>query len=163
MSDALSEEPRLRDLQERDLEWLAEQELVIFGSAAWSQGLIREDWRYGSKRYRGAEIGGELAAYAIYGFEGDAFHLMNLAVTPDYRRRGLAKVLMDDFVAEARSHGAADAWLEVAVDNEAALALYRAYGFELVRVRRKYYQPAGIDALVMRRELAGYEPAVHAD
>lgn len=154
---------RLRDLTERDLDWLAEQERIIFGSAAWSRGLIGEDWRYGTNRYRGLEVDGSLAAYAIYGFDGDAFHLMNLAVTPERRRLGLARVLMDDFVAEAQSHGAADAWLEVAVNNEAALALYAAYGFETVRVRRKYYQPGGIDALVMRRELAGYEPAVHAD
>jgi ribosomal-protein-alanine N-acetyltransferase len=61
-------------------------------------------------------------------------------------------------MAEARAFGAPDVWLEVAVDNEAARSLYEAYGFELVRVRRKYYQPGGIDALVMRRELSGYRP-----
>ena len=60
---------------------------------------------------------------------------------------------MDDFLAAARTVGAPEAWLEVAVDNEAARALYEAYGFELVRVRRKYYQPGGIDAVVMRREM----------
>lgn len=152
--------PRLRDLGERDLGWLAEQECVIFGPAAWSEGLIREDWRYGTNRYRGIEVDGELSAYAIYGFEGDAFHLMNLAVAPGHRREGLAKVLMDDFLAEARAFGTPDAWLEVAVDNEAARGLYEAYGFQVVRVRRKYYQPGDIDALVMRRELGGYEPTV---
>ncbi len=152
--------PRLRDVGERDLAWLAEQERVIFGPAAWSAGLIREDWRYGTNRYRGVEVDGDLAAYAVYGFEGDAFHLMNLAVAPEHRREGLAKVLMDDFLAEAGTFGAPDAWLEVAMDNEAARALYEAYGFALVRVRRKYYQPGDIDALVMRRELGGYEPTV---
>jgi ribosomal-protein-alanine N-acetyltransferase len=160
VSEAAAPDVRLRDLQDRDLEWLAEQERVIFGGAAWSAGLIREDWRYGTNRYRGVEVDGALAAYAIYGFEGDAFHLMNLAVTPQHRREGLAKVLMDDFMAEARAFGAPDVWLEVAVDNEAARSLYEAYGFELVRVRRKYYQPGGIDALVMRRELSGYQPTV---
>ncbi|MBC7297576.1 MAG: GNAT family N-acetyltransferase [Demequina sp.] len=152
--------PRLRDLGESDLEWVAQQERVIFGSAAWSAGLIREDWRYGTNRYRGVEVDGELSAYAIYGFEGDAFHLMNLAVAPEHRRQGLAKVLMDDFLAEAGTFHAPDAWLEVAVDNEAARGLYESYGFEVVRVRPKYYQPGGVDALVMRRELRGYEPTV---
>jgi len=151
---------RLRDLGEGDLDWLADQERVIFGPAAWSEGLIREDWRYGTNRYRGVEVDGDLAAYAIYGFEGDAFHLMNLAVAPEHRREGLAKVLIEDFLAEAGAFGTADAWLEVAVDNEAARGLYEAYGFELVRVRRKYYQPGDIDGLVMRRELGGYEPTV---
>jgi ribosomal-protein-alanine N-acetyltransferase len=151
-------QPRLRDLDEDDLAWLAQQEHIIFGPAAWSVGLIREDWRYGTNRYRGIEVGGDLAGYAIYGFEGDAFHLMNLAVTPEHRREGLAKVLMDDFLAEARSFHAPDVWLEVAVDNAAAHGLYEAYGFDLVRVRRKYYQPGDIDALVMRRVMDTYEP-----
>ncbi len=150
--------PRLRDLGESDLDWLAEQERVIFGPAAWSEGLVREDWRYGTNRYRGVEVDGDLAAYAIYGFEGDAFHLMNLAVSPEHRREGLAKILMDDFLAEAGTFCAPDVWLEVAVDNEAARGLYEAYGFDLVRVRRKYYQPGDIDGLVMRRELGGYRP-----
>jgi ribosomal-protein-alanine N-acetyltransferase len=160
MSDSGAPDPRLRDLGESDLDWLAEQERVIFGSAAWSEGLIREDWRYGTNRYRGVEVDGDLAAYAIYGFEGDVFHLMNLAVAPERRREGLAKVLMDDFLAEAGTFGAPDVWLEVAVDNEAARRLYEAYGFDVVRVRRKYYQPGDIDALVMRREVRGYQPPV---
>ncbi len=163
MSDQALPGPSLRDLRERDLDWLADQERVIFGPAAWSAGLIHEDWRYGTNRYRGVELGGQLAAYAIYGFEGDAFYLMNLAVTPDHRREGLAKALVDDFLAAARAFGAPDVWLEVAVDNDAARGLYERYGFVLVRVRRKYYQPGGIDALVMRRELAGYEPTAALD
>ncbi len=158
MSETPARGLQLRDLGQGDLGWIAEQERVIFGPAAWSEGLIREDWRYGTNRYRGVEVDGQLAGYAIYGFEGDAFHLMNLAVVPARRREGLAKVLMDDFLAEAGTFGAPDAWLEVAVDNESARALYEAYGFELVRVRPKYYQPGGIDGLVMRRELAGYAP-----
>lgn len=148
----------VRDLALPDLEWVAAQEQVIFAAAAWSEGLIREDWRYGSNRYRGVEVDGELAAYAIYGFEGDAFHLMNLAVVPDHRREGLARVLMEEFLSEARRLAAPDAWLEVAVDNAAARGLYGDYGFEVVRIRRKYYQPGDIDGIVMRLELRGYQP-----
>ncbi len=103
-------------------------------------------------------VDGERAGYAIYGFEGDAFHLMNLAITrrigaPGWRRRSWTT-----FCPRRCAFGAPDVWLEVAVDNEPARRLYEAYGFEVVRVRRKYYQPGGIDALVMRRELHGYAP-----
>lgn len=153
-------EPLLRDLVETDLPWMAGAERDIFGNSAWSESLIREDWRYGQGRYRGVEVDGELVGYSVYGFDGDAFHLMNLAVIEDFRGRGLARVLVDDFLAEARRLRAPDAWLEVAVDNAAALALYRAYGFELVRVRKKYYQPEGTDALVMRLVLREYTPEV---
>jgi len=153
----------LRDLVEADLPWMAGVEREVFGVAAWSEPLIREDWRYGYGRYRGVEVAGELVGYAVYGFEGDAFHLMNLAVLAEYRGRGLAALLVEDFLAEARRLKAPDAWLEVAVDNGAARALYDKYGFELVRTRRKYYQPGGVDALVMRLVLRPYAPLVPDD
>lgn len=149
----------LRDLGEADLPWMVEVERELFGASAWSRELITEDFRYGFTRYRGLELGGDLVGYAVYGYDGDAFHLMNLAVVPAARRLGLGRVLVEDFLREARAVGAPDAWLEVAVTNHAALALYRSYGFEDVRVRRKYYQPEGVDALVMRVQLSGYEPA----
>lgn len=151
-------EPRLRDLTEADLGWLASAEDDMFGAGAWSEALIREDFRWGSNRYRGVEIDGELVAYAIYGFEGDAFHLLNIAVVPQHRRAGLGKLLFEEFLKEAQRLGAADVWLEVAVDNDAALELYRAYGFEQVRVRRRYYQPGDIDALVMRKVIRPFAP-----
>ena len=154
----MSADPLIRDLREEDLAWMAEQEVALFGAAAWSRELITRDYLYGFARYRGMELDGELVGYAVYGFDGDAFHLMNLAVVPEARGRGLGRAFMDDFLAEARAVGAPDAWLEVAVTNEPALGLYRAYGFEDVRVRRKYYQPEGIDALVMRKQLRGYAP-----
>jgi len=150
----------LRDLVQADLPWMAGLEREIFGHAAWSEPLIREDWRYGHGRYRGVVVDGELAGYAVYGFEGDAFHLMNLAVDAAHRGHGLATLLVEEFLAEARRLRAPDAWLEVAVDNAAALALYAKYGFELVRVRRKYYQPEGIDAQVMRLVLREYTPGL---
>jgi len=137
-------------MSEDELVWMAEREREIFGAAAWSLGLIQDDFRYGGKKYRVVEVGGEPIAYAVYGYDGDAFHLMNIAVAPQARGAGHGRVLMDDFLAEARAEHAHDAWLEVAVTNTAALALYRAYGFEDVRVRPRYYQPEDVDAIVMR-------------
>ncbi len=148
----------IRDLTEEDLPWMAEVEHELFGASAWSRELITHDYLYGFARYRGLVLDGALVGYSVYGYDGDAFHLMNLAVVPSARGRGLGRALLEDFLGAARSERVADAWLEVAVDNVAALALYRAHGFEDVRVRRKYYQPEGIDALVMRVQLRGYEP-----
>ncbi len=148
----------IRDLVEADLPWMAQVERDIFTHAAWSEALIREDWRYGTCRYRTVESDGAQAGYAVYGYDGDAFHLMNLAIVANYRGRGLAKALMMEFLDEAVRHKAPNAWLEVAVNNVEALGLYKALGFEAVRTRRKYYQPGGIDALVMRKELRPYVP-----
>jgi ribosomal-protein-alanine acetyltransferase len=144
----------LRDLTEAELDWVAEQEKVIFGASAWSLGLIRDDFAFGGKRYRGAESDGELVGYAVYGYDGDAFSLMNIAVVPSARRLGVGRALMEDFLAEAASEGVAEAWLEVSVANAPALALYREYGFTDVRIRPRYYQPEDEDAIVMRRAMA---------
>jgi ribosomal-protein-alanine N-acetyltransferase len=145
----------LRDLDETDLEWVTAQEQEIFGAGAWSPALIRDDFTYGNKRYRGAEVNGELAGWAIYGFDGDAFHLMNIAVAANHRRHGIGRALMEDFLREARSVEALSVWLEVAVSNQAAVALYREFGFTDVRVRKRYYQPGDGDALVMKRAVGG--------
>ena len=157
---AAAGDARLRDLTAEDLPWMAQAEREMFGAGAWSPELIDHDFRYGYNRYRGIEVGGELAGYAVYGYEGDAFHLMNVAVLPAFRRRGLARMVMDEFLAEAERLKAPDAWLEVAVPNEGARALYDSYGFETVRVRRKYYQPGDVDALVMRLMLRPFAPGL---
>ena len=144
----------VRDLTEADLTRVGELEREIFGASAWSPTLIAEEFKYGFSRWRAVDVDGELVAYAVYGFEGDAFHLMNLVVDPAARRLGIGRALMVDLLAEARHLKVPDVWLEVAVTNTAALALYRAHGFEDVRVRTKYYQPEGLDAQVMRLKTA---------
>lgn len=152
----------IRDLGPDDLAWVAEQEREIFGTSAWSFELIACDYAQGFRRYRGIEVDGAIAGYAVYGFEGDAFHLMNIAVDSAARGKGLGRLLMEDFLAEARRLGVAEAWLEVAVTNAEALALYRDHGFEGVRVRRRYYQPEGTDAIVMRLSMDPARPPERA-
>ncbi len=157
-----SRRARVRDLTSEDLGWVADQEKAIFGMSAWSPELIATDFASGFRRYRGLELDGALAGYAVYGFDGDAFHLMNVALASGARGEGHSHILMEDFLAEARRLGVAEVWLEVAVTNDAALALYRSHGFEDVRVRRRYYQPEGIDALVMRLRVTAASPTDRA-
>lgn len=82
--------------------------------------------------------------------------LLTLAVAPEARRLGLARKLMARFLYQAQLRGAERAFLEVAADNAAAIALYESSGFRPVGRRRGYYQsPEGTrtDALVLSREL----------
>ena len=82
--------------------------------------------------------------------------VLTLAVEPGYRRRGVAQALLQAGLALAEAMGAEDAFLEVAADNPAALALYRKAGFEQAGHRGGYYRrPDGqaADALVLRRTL----------
>jgi ribosomal-protein-alanine N-acetyltransferase len=82
--------------------------------------------------------------------------ILTLAVHPEARRRGLGLVLVQSAATTAQTLGAEAFWLEVAVDNEAAIALYAATGFEAAGKRPRYYARKDgerIDALVMRRLL----------
>lgn len=81
--------------------------------------------------------------------------LLTLAVDPRHQRQGIAKTVLDEWLAHIRDT-ALTAFLEVAADNHPARALYLALGFEQVAQRRAYYQrkdaPAA-DALILRRDL----------
>jgi ribosomal-protein-alanine N-acetyltransferase len=79
---------------------------------------------------------------------GDA-HLDNIAVVPAARRRGVARLLLEDVLEAVRAAGDTRLSLEVRATNTAAQALYHAYGFRLAALRRGYYRDNGEDALVM--------------
>lgn len=82
--------------------------------------------------------------------------LLTLAVAPEARRRGLGRKLVARFLYQARLRGAGTAFLEVAADNAAAIALYARAGFAETGRRRGYYitpEGARVDALVMARAL----------
>lgn len=65
--------------------------------------------------------------------------LLTIAVPPSHRRKGVGFDLLEKFESEARKRGATTSFLEVAEDNEGALALYRRYGYETIAKRPNYY------------------------
>jgi ribosomal-protein-alanine N-acetyltransferase len=82
--------------------------------------------------------------------------LLTIATHPAQQRQGLARQLMAGWQAEAKARGAAEAFLEGAADNAAALTLYQSCGFNVCGSRPKYYpREAGgaVDAHLMRRDL----------
>jgi [ribosomal protein S18]-alanine N-acetyltransferase len=88
----------------------------------------------------------------------DEMEVLTLGARPEARRRGVAKALMAAALDAARQAGAASCFLEVAVDNAAAITLYERLGFRRAGVRKDYYDrgPEGlVDALVMRLDLNG--------
>ena len=78
---------------------------------------------------------------------------MTVATAPTHQRKGIGRLLLDDLIRRAAEHGCEALLLEVRADNDAARHLYERKGFEVISVRRRYYQPGGVDALVMRRLL----------
>ncbi len=80
-----------------------------------------------------------------------------IGVDPGSRRRGIGKALLTELLRVADRWGG-PVFLEVRTDNDAAIALYRREGFEVVGTRKRYYQPSGADAYTMRRPDRREEP-----
>jgi ribosomal-protein-alanine N-acetyltransferase len=93
-----------------------------------------------------------LAAHCFFWLLGPEIHLLNLAVRPEYRRRGLARRLMRAMLALGRRAGAETVLLEVRSGNVEALGLYQASGFAVTGRRPGYYED-GEDAQLMTLEL----------
>lgn len=103
--------------------------------------------------------GGTLVAYALVLVAGDDLELLRIAVAPAFRRRGVARQLIETIVAEGRRLGMKRVLLEVRASNAAAMACYLRCGFEAIGRRRGYYAPPKgtpmerEDALVMAKTL----------
>lgn len=79
--------------------------------------------------------------------------IQTIAVAPERRGSGFGRRLMERLLGEAADRGAREVFLEVRADNPVAQGLYLSLGFEHIAVRPRYYQPDGVDALVMRASL----------
>jgi ribosomal-protein-alanine N-acetyltransferase len=93
-----------------------------------------------------------LLAYLIVSRYVDAWHIMNLAVHPAHRRRGLASQLMDELFERTAGDPRRGYTLEVRISNDMAIALYERFGFEASGVRRGYYTDNREDALIMWKD-----------
>jgi [ribosomal protein S18]-alanine N-acetyltransferase len=97
-----------------------------------------------------AAIDGEkVAGYLVCARYDQAWHLMNIAVDPSARRRGLGRRLLDAMLERAGPD--ASYTLEVRTSNAPAISLYESFGFRAAGTRPRYYQDTGEDALIMWR------------
>ena len=100
---------------------------------------------------------------SVIGFAGtmvvaDEAHVMNLAVHPDHRRQGVARLLLTQLLEAGSHRGAVATTLEVRSTNRSAIALYSSFGFRRAGRRPGYYRD-GTDALIMwRRPSKGERP-----
>ncbi len=126
----------------------------IFGADAWTAPMLWSELACGF-RYRIAVSDGNIVGYAgLAMYEGgEEAWVNNIAVSPEVRRGGVGRLLLEDMLRTARADGREAVLLEVATDNLPAQKLYAAYGFEGVGIRKNYYQATGQDAAVMRLDL----------
>ena len=92
---------------------------------------------------------GKLLGYVICSRYADVWHVMNIAVDPTMRRRGIGVALLSGVIERA---GAGESFtLEVRPSNAGAIALYERFGFRTAGSRPRYYQDTGEDAVIMWR------------
>lgn len=117
----------------------------------WSSGVFSSELdlaRRGERFYVVAFLMGELVGYAGSMYAVDEAHVTNIAVAPEFRRRGVARSLLHALARAAIDRNMASLTLEVRVGNEAAQGLYREFGFAPAGIRQRYYENSE-DALVM--------------
>jgi len=126
----------------------------------WSRSMFAGELAKPASICLGAFVDDELVGYMIISRYVDAWHVMNLAVDPEYRRRGIASLLLDRLF-ETTDEGTRRGYtLEVRVSNEGAIRLYERAGFRARGIRRGYYTDNREDALIMWRDPEPAEESV---
>jgi ribosomal-protein-alanine N-acetyltransferase len=121
----------------------------------WSRALFEEEV---GRRFSDAivvveEPGERVAGYAICWTVGQESHLLNIAVRPDARNRGIGRTLLRECIRRSVHAGGRRIYLEVRPSNEPAIRMYRRHGFRFVGIRKGYYTDTGEDAIVLSREI----------
>jgi ribosomal-protein-alanine N-acetyltransferase len=147
----------VREARWTDLPALAALEAEVFPDDAWS---LRSWWAELAGRPRREYVvavagdgAGPVLGYGGLDHGGEVSDVMTVVVVPAGRGTGTGRRLLSELEARAAARGAEHVMLEVRADNEAALGLYESGGYRVLSRRRGYYQPEGVDALVMRKTL----------
>lgn len=140
----------------KDIETIAAIERVSYTSP-WTRRMFESElWEnpfsfaYVAREEEHRRIVGYVLFWLVY----DELHLMNVAVDPAWRRRGIGEELVRFALETGGRRGVRIATLEVRVSNQTAQSLYRKFGFYQVGVRRNYYREPKEDALLLQHDFA---------
>lgn len=136
-----------------DLDGVMAIEEVSFPTP-WSPEMFLEDFpRDFSDALVAAGTEDEVLGYAVCWTLAGESHLLNIAVHPARRGRGIGRALLSECIRRAARAGASLLFLEVRAGNEAAQRLYRSMGFVFRGIRKGYYTDTGEDAVILDREV----------
>ena len=150
---------QIRRAGPEDLAAIVRIEQACF-SVPWSETLVRSGLEKRTDRFYLAVQGKEAAGYMGVNQVLDECYLYNLAVLPEFRRRGIARALLSFACDDAFRRGAAFVSLEVRPSNRTAIGLYEQLGFQKIGERKNFYSSPREDALIMTRFRNGKEEPV---
>ena len=153
-----TDEVTLRPATWRDISELTRLDAELFDHEAWREATWWDEFAARPKREYVVAVAAqntsdEILGYAGLDVSGSTADVMTIATTHPARGRGVGKLLLRHLVERAAARGAEALMLEVRADNEPALGLYESFDFQRLTVRRRYYQPGDVDAVIMRKLL----------
>lgn len=143
---------RIVKMQLEHVAFVAEMERQCF-SDPWSEKSVASELDNPLSLWLIAEVDGVVAGYVGSQTVLDSADMMNLAVSPSFRRQGIGERLVNCLTEELKENGVKTLLLEVRISNEPAKELYQKLGFEIVGKRPRYYEKPREDALILRKEL----------
>ena len=149
MQKASSRSVTIREMKESDLEEVLAIEKNSFADP-WSRRLFKEtlSFPYSFNFVIQGETG-KVLGYINFYLIGEEAHLLNFAIQPIWRKKGLATKLLSHAIDFLERRNAAHFFLEVREGNLDAIQLYRKFDFEVIGRRKRYYPETNEDALVM--------------
>ena len=144
---------RLEIMTDAHVAQVAELEKICF-SDPWSEKSVASELCNPLSLWLVAMDGETVAGYVGSQSVADEADMMNVAVHPDYRRKGIARRLVEGLVAALREKGVYSLALEVRASNVPAISLYEGLGFSQVGLRPNYYRNPKEDAYILRKEWA---------
>lgn len=145
----------LRDATPADLDAIMAIETRSFPTDAWSREVMASELAGPYGRYLVDEVDGSVIGYGgVRALRGSAdADIQTIAFDAPHRGAGRGRALLRALLDAARQRGAREVFLEVRADNPSAEGLYLSEGFVEIGRRPRYYQPDGVDAIVMRLAL----------
>ena len=126
---------------------------TCFGESAWTMESLRSQLDKADSHCTVAVEGDTVIGFLAFEQVLDEGSIVEVAVHPDHRRRGIAKALITSAIHSA--DGLKTVFLEVRESNTPAIKLYESLGFERIAVRKGYYDHPKEDAVIMKRSISG--------
>lgn len=140
-------------MDETHIEAIAELERISFHDP-WSMNSISSELHNPLSAWLVAVDEGVVCGYVGSQSVLDGADMMNIAVHPDYRKRGIGSTLIEKLIVLLKEKNVISLSLEVRASNETAIGLYHKMGFEIIGKRPGYYRNPREDAYIMRKEFA---------
>jgi len=142
----------IRDMQEDDIPAILKIEQISFTTPWSEQDFLNEIYKK-NVLSKVAMFEENIIGHICVNHHAHESHILNLAVHPDFRRQGVATILMEYAIGELEKRGCAFMHLKVRISNTGAQKFYELLGFKVEGIRKKFYGNPDEDALLMMRRL----------